>query len=197
MSTDSENTSFETCNDDSFYDAVEILNPGSFVPSMRQSLKSPSKQLELNEAPSALNETYTISSEHSSSLCNQLPFLDDAIKSIKFHTKEDGIEFAAMSLAKTPINRSYSQSYTRKNNDLSIKNKEILKISVDSSNIRFTDIQRNKDRSNFKPINVDGDYGIHNSEVTETMSGPNVDIMACNRDGDSEKGKVTLKIKNV
>ncbi|KAM7533742.1 hypothetical protein Aperf_G00000114633 [Anoplocephala perfoliata] len=138
--------SVETSVNETFYDAVDLLNtvtceisPKSF--SGGDGKATDAKQLKnIDTSAMALNGTYALSSEASFLSCNKLPFLDNAIKSIQTGSHDEEIEFT------TPISANCT------NTDISIyqtptDNNDLAKEGSDYP-IEFHGILQGKDLGN-------------------------------------------------
>lgn len=91
MAADAENISIGTSGNETFYDAIDspslVVCESSPKPfSDPDEKETDAKHLNDTDTPvMALNETYALSREASILLCNRLPFLDNAIKSIQIY----------------------------------------------------------------------------------------------------------------
>lgn len=159
MSIDTENTTFESCIEDTFYDTVEISCLGSHATSQEQFSDFDAKHLENPSASvRALNETYSLPKEAPTLLCNQLPFLDSAIKSIKIQSNDEGIDFASLHLANASNAENSAYCTSAKLSEPSKGCDESLKECHSSSEGNDFEIQFNRGDFDCCSVNFDGDH---------------------------------------
>ncbi|VDO04542.1 unnamed protein product [Rodentolepis nana] len=159
MSIDTENMTYESCNDDIFYDAFEMSCLDTHKTSQEQFSESDPNGLDnLDSSVTGLNETYSLPNEAPILLCNQLPFLDNAIKSIKIQSNDGEIKFASVHLTSAP-NAESPKCYTSTKLNKPLKGcYEGLKEGQSSSKDHGFEIKSNKRQSDCCPVNVDGDH---------------------------------------
>ncbi|KAM3188157.1 hypothetical protein ACTXT7_000821 [Hymenolepis weldensis] len=159
MSIDTENTTFESCIEDIFYDTAEISCLESHATSQEQLSDFDAKHLgNPNTSVRALNETYSLSKEAPTLLCNQLPFLDSAIKSIKIQSNDEGIDFASLHLANASNAENPAYYTSAKLSEPSKGCDESLRECHSASEGNDFEIQFDRGEFDCCSVNFDGDH---------------------------------------
>nr|CDS28725.1 dynein assembly factor 1 axonemal [Hymenolepis microstoma] len=193
MSIDTENMTFESCNDDVFYDAFEVSCLEIHKTAQEQFAESDPKHLDnLESSVTALNETYSLPNEAPILLCNQLPFLDNAIKSIKIQSNDAGIKFASVHLTNATNAESPSYYTSAKLSEPLMGCYEGLKECHSASKDNDFEIKSKKRQSDCCSVNFDGDH-LKSTHDTVTNLSPESEITKLSHSDDQPDCKADME----